>query len=273
MTLSVLNGQHVRQTHLDWAELSLSVNDASPDPLIFIQPFGEGMPRGGVRIIASDATTARFPRALLGSIVSLIGAKTDETKAYIDLGVDLNNDVELTLTAVDETGGGAGGGTGDQAHIAGTVTIDGVAASRQIVIVDDDPAGRKLVGTGQSATDGTFDIAYDDTGFAVVAIALDEYGAAFAAETALNQGEIIHPTTPNGYVYEVSVAGTTGTSEPTWSTTESVQSGSVTFNPKPYYRPVASGPLKGDPVTPTPIMATESGSYMITESGNYMIVE
>lgn len=248
MTLSVLNGQHVRHSYLEWAELSLSVNDADLDPVIQIQPFGEGAPRGGLRIIASDANTMRLPRAILGSIVSLIGAKTDESKAYIALAVDLNNDVEITITAVDETGGAGGGGTGDQAHIAGIVTIDEVAVSRQIVIVDDDPAGRKVVGTGQSATDGTFDIAYDDTGFSVIALALDEYGAEFATETALNQGAIIHPTTPNGYVYEVSVAGTTDTTEPTWSTSTSVQSGDVTFTPRPYYRPIASGPLQGEPV-------------------------
>lgn len=141
-----------------------------------------------------------------------------------------------------------------QARIAGTVMIDGVPAARDVIVISDDPAGRQVVGEGASESDGTFDITYEGWAGSVIALALDQYGDAFAAETALSQGEIIHPNTPNGYVYEVTTAGTTGTEEPTWSTSASVTSGSVTFNPRPYYRPVASGPLQGEagaPPTPT----------------------
>jgi len=132
-----------------------------------------------------------------------------------------------------------------QARVAGTVKIDGVAAARDVIVIKDDPAGRQVVAEGQSAGDGTFDITYNDWAGAVIALALDEYGDDFAPETALNAGQVVHPSTPNGYVYKVTAAGTTGTEEPTWSTGGSVTSGSVTFNALPYYRPVASGPLKG----------------------------
>lgn len=132
-----------------------------------------------------------------------------------------------------------------QARVAGTVKIDGVAATRDVIVIKDDPAGRQVVAEGQSAGDGTFDITYNDWAGSVIVLALDEYGDEFSTETALNMGQVVHPETPNGYVYQVTAAGTTGTEEPAWSTSGSVTSGGVTFNVLPYYRPVASGPLEG----------------------------
>lgn len=137
-----------------------------------------------------------------------------------------------------------------QARVAGTVKIDGVAATRDVIVIKDDPAGRQVVAEGQSAGDGTFDITYNDWAGSVIVLALDEYGDEFSTETALNMGQVVHPETPNGYVYQVTAAGTTGTEEPAWSTSGSVTSGGVTFNALPYYRPVASGPLQGEEVEP-----------------------
>lgn len=42
---------------------------------------------------------------------------------------------------------------------------------------------------------------------------------AWAATTAYSLGDRVEPTTPNTYVYEVTTAGTSGGSEPTWPTT------------------------------------------------------
>ena len=42
----------------------------------------------------------------------------------------------------------------------------------------------------------------------------------WTATATLSLGDIIAPTIPNGFVYEVTVAGTTGATEPTWLTTE-----------------------------------------------------
>lgn len=41
----------------------------------------------------------------------------------------------------------------------------------------------------------------------------------WAATTAYTLGQRVEPTTPNGYVYEVTTAGTSAGSEPTWPTT------------------------------------------------------
>lgn len=155
-----------------------------------------------------------------------------------------------------------------EAHIVGTVQIDGVAASRDVIVIKDDHAnGRQVVAEGTSAGDGSFDISYNDWTGAVIALALDRYGQAFETEVSLNAGTIVHPTTPNGYVYEVTTAGTTGTEEPAWTTDSSVQSGSVTFNPREFYRPVASGPLQGE-VTQEP-EPTDPGITIGTMSLNY----
>lgn len=43
--------------------------------------------------------------------------------------------------------------------------------------------------------------------------------ADWAATTAYTVGQRVEPTTPNGYVYECTTAGTTAGSEPTWPTT------------------------------------------------------
>jgi len=57
---------------------------------------------------------------------------------------------------------------------------------------------------------------YDDTN--VYHHYLDDPGA-WAASTAYNLGDFRRPTTPNGFRYEVTTAGTSGGSEPAWPTT------------------------------------------------------
>lgn len=47
----------------------------------------------------------------------------------------------------------------------------------------------------------------------------DNNSPAWAASTAYAVGDMIVPTTANGYNYECTTAGTSGTAEPTWSTT------------------------------------------------------
>jgi len=56
-------------------------------------------------------------------------------------------------------------------------------------------------------------------------------GTAWAASTAYSAGDVVHPTTLNGYVYECTTAGTSGTTEPTWPTTpgDTVTDGGVTW--------------------------------------------
>lgn len=267
MAITVPHSKLALESYLDWAELPVVVQDNEPDNLIYLQAIAEGKPVGGARIIRS-AGPIRIPRSLFPPFASLVGAKSDESKAYVSLNVDLNNDVEVQLVAVDETGASGGGGGEGSARIAGTVKIDGEAVARDVVVISDDPSGRQVVGEGESASDGTFDITYSDWTGPVIALALDNYGQAWAAGANLNNGTVVHPTTPNGYVYQVTSAGTTGTEEPTWSTEGSVIDGSVTYEAKPYYRPVASGPLSSEVIAGRKVelqSALDSASELVEE--------
>lgn len=245
MSTEYLSCDIVESPHIQWVDYALTIVDDSPDDVIPLRAWINNKPSfaAGVK---SGASVLRLAPAYLPQFVTFMAIKGDGQKVYFSREIDLLNDVAITIYAIDETGAGPGGG-GGQAHIAGTVTIDGTAAVRDVIIISDDKAnGRTVLAEGSSAGDGSFDINYTDWGGAVIALAIDEYGIAFSPETALNSGEIVHPTSPNGYVYEVTAAGTTAASEPSWPTSGSVQSGSATFNTKPYYRPIASGPLTGE---------------------------
>jgi hypothetical protein len=233
------------KSYLDWAEIDVTVYDDTPDDIIVLTPMLGPGKFGQYPYYVRDGVPLRIPKLLAPPTLNLVGQKADTTKVYIALNVDLANDVVLEVYAVDESGASGGGG-GGQARIAGVVTIDGAPAARDVLVISDDPDGREVLATGASASDGTFDITYNGWDGAVIALAIDTYGRDFAATTPLNEGAVLHPTTPNGYVYVVTSAGTTGVTEPVWPTTGTVQSGSVTFNAQPYYRPVASGPLQGD---------------------------
>lgn len=49
--------------------------------------------------------------------------------------------------------------------------------------------------------------------------AANSFGTTWAASTAYTVGQIVRPTTGNGYLYMCVVAGTSAASEPTWPTT------------------------------------------------------
>lgn len=138
-------------------------------------------------------------------------------------------------------------GSDDPARrVAGTLKVNSVAVARDIIVVSNDPAGRKIVGEGKSEDDGAFDILYRDWDGAVTVIGLDDYGLAFHGTTPIDAGKVVHPTVPNGYVYVATTGGTTGPTEPEWSTDAIVISGSVIFSPRAYHRPVGAGPMQGE---------------------------
>nr|BDD44430.1 hypothetical protein 6 [Saccharospirillaceae bacterium] len=177
-----------------------------------------------------------------GQPVEFFAFDTDADNAVLTTGpVVPDPQNPLQFEAVQGSGDGDGSG---QARIAGTVQIDGAAAQRDVVVISDDPNGRQVVGEITSESDGSFDITYPGWTGPVIALALDTYGAEWSAETTLTAGAVIHPTSPNGYVYQVTTGGTTGTTEPAWPTDGTVQDGGVTFQAKPYYRPEASGPVQ-----------------------------
>jgi hypothetical protein len=152
---------------------------------------------------------------------------------------------------------------GLHSRIAGTVQIDGAVAERDVVVIGDSTEGWKVLAEGSSNSAGAFDIDFYGYGGKVVAIAMDKYGDEFEPLRFFNQGDRVHPSSPNGYVFDVTDAGITGDMEPVWNTDGSTYSGSVTFTATPFYRPVASGPLQpeqlgeSDPPAPWVLYATQ----------------
>lgn len=243
MTLLSTPTEVVFSSQLDWVVLPVVVFDSAPDPAPILQIYSTGYQLNALMIV-DTVGSIRIPRKLYPSHITFLGQKRDESKAYIALNVDLYGAAVLNLYAVDESGSGGGGSDGDY-RVAGTVKVNSVAAQRDLIVISDNPSGREIVAEGASAGDGTFDLTYSNWDGAVFVVAVDNYGADFIASAPLNAGSIIHPTIPNGYVYVVTEAGTTGAVEPAWITTGSVVSGSVTFAPREYYRPVGWGPQKG----------------------------
>lgn len=80
----------------------------------------------------------------------------------------------------------------------------------------------------------------------VFVVAFDDYGEKFEASKAVLIGDRIHPTTPNGYVYDCTGSGTLPSSEPAWSQdTESDQLvGTASFRATAFYRPIVHGPIR-----------------------------
>lgn len=119
---------------------------------------------------------------------------------------------------------------------AQTHAIDGneVTLSRTLGHATSDPA------TGEYTIDLL--AGYADPVFVV---AFDDYGADFTSDMVLAVGDRIHPTTPNGHVWECTGAGTLPSEEPMWLVdTETAQLyGTASMIARPFYRPMVHGPV------------------------------
>ena len=66
----------------------------------------------------------------------------------------------------------------------------------------------------------------------------DEYGNPFSANKPYALGDIIHPSSPNGYAYDCTTAGISAATAPlSWPITGTMISGSAIFTPRPIYKP------------------------------------
>jgi hypothetical protein len=79
----------------------------------------------------------------------------------------------------------------------------------------------------------------------IFVVAFDDYGEPFYSEATLAAGERIHPTTPNGHVWETTGAGALPVDEPTWvvDTETSQLYGTASMIARPFYRPMVHGPV------------------------------
>ena len=141
--------------------------------------------------------------------------------------------------------------------VSGIVQIDGTPAERQVRAFGYDPTNHAIDGENVSQSKSLGHSSSEpDTGAYTIdllagyakeifVVAFDDYGDAFTAEQALTVGDRIHPTTPNGHVWETTGAGTLPAEEPIWvvDTETSQLYGTAAMIARPFYRPMVHGPI------------------------------
>lgn len=149
-------------------------------------------------------------------------------------------------------------------QVTGTVRVDGQPVQRLVRAFEYQSSEFKIEGRDLSTAkplgeavsdpnDGAYQIVIE-SGFTgdVFVVAFDDYGQPFQPDAAVAIGDRIHPTAPNGLVYDCVADGTLPGSEPAeWpeDTDADALIGSAAFRPTPYYRPRVHGPLTPEPVT------------------------
>jgi len=146
---------------------------------------------------------------------------------------------------------------GDESKVSGIVQIDGTPAQRTVRAFGYGPTNHDIDGEtvnqskslGHSTSDPetgeyTIDL-LAGYGQEIFVVAFDDYGDAFTAERAMTVGDRIHPTTPNGHVFECTGAGSLPAEEPVWIVdTETAQLyGSASMIARVFYRPMVQGPV------------------------------
>ena len=146
-------------------------------------------------------------------------------------------------------------------EISGNVTIGGAGVARQVVAVSRKPvlidgvSARIVVGETESAPDGSWSMVLPEWSDEVIIVALDDYGEVWQANTDYEVGDIIRPTVGNetGYVYQATVAGNSGPTEPTWWLSGTDQVGAATFEAVEQWWPETHAPI-------TPIFNPDGGA-------------
>jgi len=155
---------------------------------------------------------------------------------------------------------------GQASKVSGIVQIDGTPAQRTVRAFGYDPTTHALDGStvnlskslGHATSDPeTGDYTIDllaGYGQEIFVVAFDDYGAPFTPEANLAAGARIHPTTPNGHVWETTGAGALPVDEPTWvvDTETSQLYGTASMIARPFYRPMVHGPIMPEVTTPDP---------------------
>lgn len=143
-------------------------------------------------------------------------------------------------------GGGVDPDPTFKAMIRGNVQKLGVPFGAEIVGVSNAEPPAVVGTTTSDATTGDYELDVAPYTGQVNVMAIPDYGVEFTTNAVYPLGAIVRPTTPNGYLYEVTEAGTTDVNnEPTWPTQENqvVVSGTVTFVTRYMLRPLVNSLL------------------------------
>ena len=144
-----------------------------------------------------------------------------------------------------------------QSKVEGVIQINGLPAERVVRAFGYDSEShtinsqsvnlsKSLGQTTSNPTDGSYSITLNN-GYnnRVFVVAFDNYGDEFVADMSVNIGDRVHPTIPNGYVWEATSAGTLPSTEPTWviNTDTSQSYGTASMIAKAFYQPMVQGPV------------------------------
>jgi hypothetical protein len=146
---------------------------------------------------------------------------------------------------IDFKSQGEAGGSGELKTFSGSLTQDGQPVSRAVYALAIGGDVPKLLASAVSDDMGNYSLEWNGYSGQILVTATDDYGVPFEAEALLSIGARVHPSSPNGYVYETSGSGTLGLTEPAWPAIagESVTSGQVQLVAKPFFRPKSAGPF------------------------------
>ena len=159
---------------------------------------------------------------------------------WVDGWVYDQNQINLTFKSSADAAG-----SGDPGTYTGQVLVADQPAQRIVTAtaLDADPP-YLLARTVSDPGTGQFTLDWSGYSGQILITAIDDYGVPYAPGEARGVGERVHPSSYNGYTYEVTDTGVLG-AEPAWPTTPGavVTSGSVSLVAVPYYRPVTEGPI------------------------------
>lgn len=121
--------------------------------------------------------------------------------------------------------------------VKGKTMVGGIAKSRTVSLHS--PVDYMQFSASMSnALDGSYMLKCGLYSDHVAVIHRDNYGSKFTQSKSYAIGDVIHPSTPNGYRYICTTAGTSAATDPTaWPTTGTLTTGSAIFTPSPVYKP------------------------------------
>lgn len=127
--------------------------------------------------------------------------------------------------------------------IKGVTRVGNSRKSRNIAILSG--AYRQPIWEGKSDAEGKFFAPLYDYYDAVIPLIFDDYGYPLKKDTNYVAGDVIHPSSPNGYRYICEQAGTSGPALPSepWSVEVLLTVGTAKFRPYPVYEPKCLGPI------------------------------
>jgi hypothetical protein len=218
---------------------------------------------GTFSVPANESDIAYYSKSEKGTLLTFYAFEDNEAKSVLSAPeINLESTGSLYFSLIF----GSNNEASQASKVSGIVQIDGTPAQRTVRAFGYDPTTHDLNATtvnlskslGHSTSDpetGDYTIELlGGYGKEIFVVAFDDYGAPFAPEATLAVGKRIHPTTPNGHVWECIGTGTLPAEEPAWVVdTESAQPfGTASMIARPFYRPMVHGPIMPEVTTLDP---------------------